>query len=260
MLENIPPEGFLLLHKPADITSYGCIAKLKRLLPRKIKIGHAGTLDPFATGLLIIAIGRGATKHLRGFIGMSKRYLAIGKLGIISDTGDKTGNIVETFEPKHIDREQLEQALTSFGTSYTQTPPMYSALKHKGQPLYKLARTQKLDADELKQITKHKEKVVSIHELVLTGYTQDTFTISTHVSSGTYIRCLVQDIGKKLDTGATTQELERTSIGPFSLENSTHLNNIETIDDITSALISTEEMLANLSDYEHEIKNNNSIR
>jgi tRNA pseudouridine55 synthase len=219
--------GYLLINKPKGITSFRCVNHIKKLLPqKKIKVGHAGTLDPFATGLLLICIGRECTKSLSKLFDLDKTYVVKAKLGELTDTLDLTGEIIETCNYSHITKELLEKAIADFGTTYEQTPPIFSALKHKGSPLYKLAREKKLGIEELEKIIEKKKRTVTIHELKLLDFDPPYFSFRARVSKGTYIRSLANDIAKKLDSCATTYELERTNIGPFSLERATNLNKI----------------------------------
>lgn len=241
-------EGFLFINKPTDITSHDCIKQIKKILKEKTvagekrtKIGHAGTLDPFATGLLIVGIGRGATKYLSMVMKGNKQYIATGKLGVLTDTLDKTGIVIEQTEAPSITREQLMNAIHALGNSYTQTPPAYSALKYKGQPLYKLAR--KGEAPEkLTEIIESKKRTVQLYAIELTDFNLPFFTIKADVSHGTYIRSLVNDIAKQCGSVATTWELARTKIGPITIDKAVDLNALQSVDDIENHLVSVEEL------------------
>ncbi len=248
MEEKKSTEGFLLINKPNGITSFNCVARIKYYLPRKTKVGHAGTLDSFATGLLIIAIGRPATREIEHLIKLDKWYIAQAKLGQWTDTLDFTG---QTFEDKQItiSKEQLEQAIASFGKAYEQTPPIYSALKYKGRRLSELARKHKLPEEELEKIAKEKTKEVQLYHLSLERYEPPFFTIKAHVSHGTYIRALIEDIAEKVGTHATTHELERSKIGPFSVDQAIDLNKLENLEDVEERLLSIEEVLNQLQNY-----------
>src|SRR5579872_1909126 len=138
--------GFLLINKPCGISSYGCINHIKRIIKQKIKIGHAGTLDPFASGLLIVALGREATRQIDHFMTMEKTYVATGKCGELTDTLDLTGTVVSTTAVIPTE-EEIKTALASFGSSYEQIPPLYSALKYQGNPLYALVRHNRMSTD-----------------------------------------------------------------------------------------------------------------
>ena len=223
-------EGFLLINKPAEITSFGCLGHLRHLLGKGVKVGYAGTLDKFATGLLIVGIGRGATKHLGRLLKMPKTYFGTGKLGELTDTYDPAGVICEK-NLILVTQQQLQLALSSFGNGYIQVPPVYSALKFQGQRLSDLHRTKKDSAIDVREIAFIKRRFVYLYELQLDSFVFPYFKIKAHVSSGTYIRVLVNDIAKKLDTCAMTVQLCRTAIGPFKLTNALDLGalNLELI-------------------------------
>ncbi|PIP67376.1 MAG: tRNA pseudouridine(55) synthase TruB [Parcubacteria group bacterium CG22_combo_CG10-13_8_21_14_all_41_9] len=207
--------GFLLVNKPSGPTSHDIIDQLRRIALIR-QIGHAGTLDPFASGLLLVGIGE-ATKLLRHYVGLDKKYEAILKLGAVSDTYDRTGNITKTSNSKHqtskkyqITNNQIKKILKSFIGKQKQTPPMYSAKKIKGKKLYELAR---------KGIeVKRKAQDIEIYDIKLVSYKDDILKIECRVSSGTYIRTLAHDIGQKLGCGAYLEELKRTRIGDFELK------------------------------------------
>lgn len=205
--------GFLLINKPATWTSHDVVGYMRRVTHIK-RIGHAGTLDPFATGLLIVAIGRENTKRLDEFKGLEKTYIATLRLGATSDTFDKTGIINETSSlTMSVNQESLRSVLNSFVGAQEQLPPMYSAKKVDGKKLYKLARK----GIEVERKPNH----VTIHSIELLDYTFPEIKIHVRCSTGTYIRTLVHDIGQKLGVGAYCQELERVSIGEYSLKNAT---------------------------------------
>jgi len=233
----------LLINKPAGITSYGCIGYLKRIIrQKKVKIGHAGTLDPFATGLLIVAIGREATKLMSRIMTLEKTYVAKAKLGELTDTLDYTGTVIKTVEAPPISAEMLCNALLSFGSSYEQTPPLYSALKYQGDALYKLVRQKRLSEQELEEIAEQKKKIVQLYQLELLSYEFPFFTIKARVSHGTYIRSLVNDIAERVGSCATTYELERSAIGKFMLDASVDLYTLNTVEDINQHLIAVEDI------------------
>ncbi len=209
--------GFLLVNKPKDVSSFSCVAQIKSLLPKKTKVGHAGTLDPFAHGLLIIGIGREATSKMSHLMKLDKVYVATGKFGEATDTLDKTGRVTQTCDTV-VTRQVLEDAIASFRISYTQTPPFYSALKHEGMPLYKLARKQLATTEQLQSITARKSREVTIYSLELLDFTFPYFTVRAHVSHGTYIRSLLDDIARTVGSCATTYALERTRIGQWDVQ------------------------------------------
>lgn len=229
--------GFLLINKPTGITSYGCIGYLKRIIRQKIKIGHAGTLDPFACGLLVIAFGREATRLLLRIMTLEKTYCAKAKLGELTDTLDYTGSIIETTDPSAITEVDIVQAIQSFGSSYAQTPPLYSALKHQGDPLYRLARSNIMSAQELTEIAQKKSKTVQLYSFELIEAQLPFFTVRARVSQGTYIRSLVNDLAARLHSCATTYELERSSIGSWTISDAVGLDALNSIEDINAHII-----------------------
>lgn len=199
-----------MIDKPAGITSYDVIRKLKKITGIK-KIGHAGTLDPFATGLLIVGIGRAATKNLDQFKLLPKTYRAVIRLGMVSDTHDSTGKLNEKTpaDKLNIKKEQIKQILKKFIGHYEQTPPMYSAKKIKGEKLYNLAR---------QGITIERNPIMlEIYDVKLNRYSPPLLDITVSCSAGTYIRVLAHDIGKKLGVGGLCAELRRTKIGQFKV-------------------------------------------
>ena len=234
--------GFLLVNKPIGASSYACIGRIKFLLrqdlstPKKIKIGHAGTLDPFASGLLIIAIDREATRLLSQCMAMKKTYVATGKCGELTDTLDCTGTIIKTTDIIPTEGD-LREALKSFCSSYEQTPPIYSALKHEGSPLYALARKNKLDEEQLHAIAQAKSRTVQLYDKQFLSYNAPYFSIQVTVSQGTYIRTLINDIAIRAGSCATTYELTRTAIGPFTLDKTLDVFQINTIADLETYII-----------------------
>ncbi|MFA5854135.1 MAG: tRNA pseudouridine(55) synthase TruB [Patescibacteria group bacterium] len=207
--------GFLLVDKPVGPTSHDIVDKVRRALHTR-KVGHAGTLDPFASGLLILAVGA-MTKQLSNFVGLDKAYEATMHLGASSDTMDRTGK-VEQKECAVVSEELFLKTLEKFRGEIDQTPPMFSAKKIGGKKLYELAR-------EGKEIERPPVRV-TIHELELVSYSWPTAVIRTRVSSGTYIRALADDIGKALGCGAYLEELRRTKIGTYSVENAVRPENV----------------------------------
>lgn len=238
---KIWPEGFLLINKPQDATSFRCVAQLRRILKhKKLKTGYAGTLDPFASGLLVVGIGRPATKLLHVITRWDKRYVARGKLGQLTDTLDLTGKITKEIETE-VSEQQIKESIKSFGSEYNQVPPIYSALKHEGLPLYKLARKKGKTAEDMEDVLKKKSRTVHLHHLELIDFKPPFFTIETNVSHGTYIRTLVNDIAQNAGTCATTHELSRTTIGKVALKDAINLDDIKTPEDIFNNVISVEE-------------------
>lgn len=200
--------GFLLIDKPADWTSHDVVGYLRRVTHIK-KIGHAGTLDPFATGLLIIGIGRDATKQLDSWKEQQKTYQATIHLGATSDTQDSTGILTPTPHATAVPIEELNRVVASFVGNQTQIPPMYSAKKIAGKKLYTLAREGKTIERQPHEITVHSMHIHSYHWPLL--------NIETSVSVGTYVRTLAHDIGAALGVGAYCEALRRTHIGPYSV-------------------------------------------
>jgi tRNA pseudouridine55 synthase len=204
-------DGILLVDKKKGITSYDVIREIKRKYPKGTKIGHTGTLDPFATGLLIILIGRPATKLMNKFHKLKKRYVVDAKFGFETDTQDITGRVTsksdDGIKPT---KEDIEQTITkNFLGEITQIPPKYSAKKIKGKKAYELAR--KGQEFELKA------KEIEIYELNILDYSYPDIKMEIQCSTGTYIRTLVRDLARVLGTYATAVDLRRTEIGPFSL-------------------------------------------
>jgi tRNA pseudouridine55 synthase len=205
----MPENGFLLVNKPTTWTSHDVVGYLRKVTHIK-KIGHAGTLDPFASGLLLVAIGREHTKRLDEFKGLDKTYIATLRLGAVSDTFDSTG-VITNASDKDILRTEVEEILKNFVGEQSQVPPMYSAKKVNGKKLYKLAR---------KGIeVERKPTLITIYELKILDYTYPLLRLKIHCSTGTYIRTLAHDIGEKLGVGAYCEQLERTNIGSFSGDN-----------------------------------------
>ena len=216
--------ALLMVNKPRNLTSTEVLNKLKKKFNLK-KIGHTGTLDPFAEGLLILLLGR-ATRLAEYYQNLPKTYIATGLFGITTDTYDITGKVLKKIEGNFPTKEKLKNILKTFEGEIEQTPPPFSAKKIKGRRAYNLAR-KGLNV-ELKPIK------VKIYSLELLDYNPPRFTIKAIVSGGTYIRALVKDIGDRFSLGATTEKLLRTSIGNLSLENAHKLEevlNVERIED-----------------------------
>lgn len=213
-------KGFLIVNKPKGITSFDVIRKLKPILKEK-RIGHVGTLDPFASGVLIIALGR-YTKLFFLFDDLYKEYIARGILGESRDTDDVEGKVLEKSKNENIlTFNELEALIkNNFLGSILQKPPIYSAKKIDGKRAYDLARENK--EFQLKSVN------VFINSIELLEYNYPYFTIKTSVSKGTYIRAIVRDIGKLTNNLAYTKDLIRTSIGDYNIDNAVNLENINT--------------------------------
>ncbi len=200
--------GILLINKPRDWTSYDVIRFLKGKFGFK-KIGHAGTLDPAATGLLIVLIGS-ATKSFDKIQQLPKTYLATIKFGITTDTYDLDGIVTsQTKIPFQINKKQLEQVVKKYTGVIRQTPPRYSAIKIKGVRAYQLARKNKN--------FKMKPRTATIYKATIKKFSKNIVQIEWMVSSGTYIRSLAHDIGKALVVGGVLSALKRTAIGPYKI-------------------------------------------
>jgi len=197
------------LHKPSGITSQQAVTRVKKILNVR-KAGHTGTLDPLATGVMLVCLGE-ATKVSRFFLDMDKRYRAMVKLGERTDTGDAEGRVIETADCSSLTKAEIIDAARSFKGSIEQTPPMYSAIKVGGKALYTLARK----GIEIER----KSRAVTIYDIEVTGINLPFFELVVLCSKGTYIRTLCEDIGRKLGPGAHLTALERLSVGSFALEN-----------------------------------------
>lgn len=205
-------DSVLLIDKPAGITSFGVVARVRRQLSqqlgKKAKVGHTGTLDPFATGLMIIVTGK-ECRNAGNYSKLDKVYEATIRLGQTSTTGDPEGEVTDISDVQP-SLGEVQTALAKFIGEITQRPPMYSAIKINGQRAYKLARKG--------EIVEVPERVVTIFSLDLIEYSYPELKIRVHVSSGTYIRTLAEDIGKALGTGGYCIQLRRTRIAEWSVE------------------------------------------
>lgn len=217
-------DGILLIDKPANMTSFGVVARVRRVLSeqagKKVKVGHTGTLDPFATGLMILVIGK-ECKNAGTYSKLDKVYEATIVLGKTSSTGDTEGEITDVSDAAPSE-EQVRAALASFQGEITQTPPMFSAIKVNGQRAYKLAHKGEVVEIPSRQVT--------IFSLELVSYSYPELTIRTHVSSGTYIRTLAEDIGEALGTGAYCAQLRRTDISTWSVKEANSLSAVGVVD------------------------------
>ncbi len=210
-------DGILNINKPLGNTSFSIVSMVKRLT-RERRVGHAGTLDPMASGVLPVCLGRG-TRVVEFLQDAGKIYKAQIRLGVATDTHDATGKIIQHGDYTRVSREQVEQALNSFRGLIWQTPPMYSALKHQGQRLYQLARA---------GITVSREsRPVRIHRLELIDFKPPLVTVEIECGKGTYIRSLAHDLGELLGCGAHIKELIRLSYGPFNIEEAVSLIQFE---------------------------------
>ncbi|HNS33213.1 MAG TPA: tRNA pseudouridine(55) synthase TruB [bacterium] len=210
-------DGIIIVNKPSGITSYDVIRFLKRNFIFKDKIGHAGTLDPLAEGVLIVCMGR-ATRLSSSLMGLEKEYIAKMLLGKKTDTDDIDGKIIEE-KPVSVNEERIREVFPEFNGEIEQVPPVVSAIKHKGQPLYKLYR---------KGIpVKPGVRKVLIKEIEILGIKASHVEFRVVCSKGTYIRALCRDIGDRLGCGGVQIELKRTRVGNFTLKHSMTLEDIK---------------------------------
>ncbi|MGA7828636.1 MAG: tRNA pseudouridine(55) synthase TruB [Geobacteraceae bacterium] len=231
--------GILTFDKPAGITSHDVVAHVRRTLKLK-KVGHTGTLDPFATGVLPIALGE-ATKIIPYLDESIKEYRAVMRLGISTDTQDYTGKELNQKDTDHITREQILESFVAFTGAISQVPPMFSAVKQGGIPLYKRAR--------LGEEVERAPRPIVIHKISLEHFQQPYVTITVRCSRGTYVRTLANDIGDALGCGAHLVELRRTRSGIFTLERAIPLDSLQghfTEGSLTEFLIHPLQALAHL--------------
>lgn len=210
------------MDKPAGISSFGVVARVRRYLTQqaghRVKVGHCGTLDPFATGLLILVSGK-FTRRAGEFSGLDKVYSATIRLGATSTTGDPEGEIAKHQVGKIPALADIERVIADFTGEISQTPPAYSAIKVNGQRAYRLARAgQEVDMPS---------RQVIIYWIRLVSYHYPDLVIETKVSSGTYIRSLAADIGQALGTGAYTTSLRRLSIGDYAVDKAQPLTDFD---------------------------------
>ena len=211
------PEGILLVDKPRGITSHDVVAKMRRIFHIK-KVGHAGTLDPMATGLLLILIGK-ATKASQYLMSMDKQYTGTIRLGQITDSQDADGEMLEERDiPELLKEKVLAEMKTFIGDQY-QTPPMFSAKKINGQKLYKLARQGKT--------VEREPRVIHISSFVLTDFALPELSFLVGTSKGAYVRTIAHDLGERFGCGGHLNKLRRTAVGQFRVEKSTTIESLE---------------------------------
>ncbi len=211
-------DGVLLLDKPAGISSNDALIRAKRIMNAK-KAGHTGTLDPFATGLLPICFGE-ATKFSQDLLDADKTYETVVHLGIATTTGDTEGEVVKTSGAVSFSQDEIESALEKFRGDIFQVPPMYSALKRDGKPLYEYARAG--------VVLERESRPVTISELTLLEWSSPFLTLKVTCSKGTYIRVLGEDIGNALGCGAHLKALRRIRVGSLGIEKAVSLKDLET--------------------------------
>jgi tRNA pseudouridine55 synthase len=210
-------DGILNIDKPQGETSFGVVAMVKRLSGER-RVGHAGTLDPAATGVLPICLGQG-TRVIEFLVDTTKVYRAQIELGVATDTYDASGKIIQKGDPSGINQAQLESALTSFCGLIQQTPPMYSAVKHHGKRLYQLARAG-IEVERRSRLTR-------IHLVELVDWQPPVVTIEVVCGKGTYIRSLAHDVGQALGCGANLKRLTRLRCGLFDIEDAVSIPQLE---------------------------------
>ena len=209
--------GIFNIDKPAGRTSFQVVSLVRRLSGVR-RVGHAGTLDPSATGVLLVCLGQ-ATRLVEYMMEATKVYRGEVRLGITTDTLDATGTPVSQADPSNIDRRQVEEALTAFVGEIDQVPPMFSALKYNGEPLYRYARAQRQVERQARRVT--------IHRLQLLAFRPPLATIEVECGKGTYIRALAHDLGQQLGCGAHLAALARLRVGPFTLDDACSLPQLE---------------------------------
>ena len=210
-------EGVLVVNKPMGLTSHDVVQNVRRKF-RMQQVGHAGTLDPLATGVLVVLLGK-STKLFNQFVGMDKAYRATLILGTATDSADIQGKVLAQLPYEHVTRAQMDEVFKRSATETVQVPPMVSAVKVQGKKLYQLAR---------KGIAIERQaRPIKIHSLELTEFTPPQVKFYLECSKGTYVRQLAEDVGKKLGCGACIAQIERTKVGPFKIEDAVDLENID---------------------------------
>lgn len=226
--------GILNINKPAGITSHDVVSRVRKVAGMK-KVGHTGTLDPFATGVLIVCLGK-STKIIR-FLKEDKEYIGEIKLGVRTDTYDVDGNIVESCDISGVTSDKIREEAKKFIGEIEQTPPIYSAIKVNGKKMYELARAgQKVDV---------KKRSVTIYHLEILDIDLPFVTIKVGCSAGTYIRSIANDLGENLGCGGYLNALVRTQVGDFHVENSVDLQELNS-DNIKERLLNPNDFLMHL--------------
>jgi len=209
-------EGILVINKPQGITSHDVVAQVRKKLKHK-KVGHAGTLDPLATGVLVILLGK-TTKLSNTFVGYDKAYQAKHILGITTDSADTQGKVLKTLPYEAVTLEQINHIFKKFEGPIQQVPPMVSAVKYKGRKLYELARAG--------IVVDRPPRNVVIHKLCIEEIALPNIKFYLECSKGTYVRQLAADIGEQLGCGACICQIERTQVGPFTLEQAIRIEDL----------------------------------
>lgn len=233
MTEN--RSGIIIFDKPADYTSFDVVAKLRGILGIK-KIGHAGTLDPMATGILVICVGK-ATKVVNLLTDMDKTYVAEMHLGTVTNTLDMTGEVIEE-RPVNVTEDEVRDAVMSMQGESDQVPPMYSAKKINGKKLYEIARQG--------GTVERKPHHINVYNIEIISMNLPDVFFKVSCSKGTYIRSIISDIGEKLGCGAAMKGLRRTKVGDFSIQNAVDFNYVEQHRDDTDLLITVDSLFKDM--------------
>jgi tRNA pseudouridine55 synthase len=210
-------EGILLLDKPSGVTSHDVVDEVRRKLGMR-RVGHGGTLDPLATGLLIVLVGKATTLFQR-FSDYDKIYESVMRLGAETSTGDSEGEVVKTGNPEQVTEEAIRAVFSRFKGELLQTPPMVSALRHKGKRLYELAREGKEVSVPPRRITVYENEIMNID--------MPSIAFRVRCSKGTYVRKLAQDIGEELGCYGHITAIRRTAIGPFALDKAITIDQVD---------------------------------
>jgi tRNA pseudouridine55 synthase len=237
MSESTPLGGVLGVDKPAGWTSHDVVGKVRRLAGLR-QVGHAGTLDPMATGVLVLCLGR-STRLLEYLTGQPKTYLAEVTLGVATDTYDAEGEIVARQPVPTLTEIQLDQALDVFRGEIMQRPPAYSALKRDGVALYQRAR-----AGEQVEV---EPRPVTVYELALLHFDGQTVRLRIHCGAGTYVRSIAHDLGQALGCGGHLSALRRTAVGPFNIEDAVTLEQLAEPGALAAALLPADAAVAHLA-------------
>jgi len=228
--------GILNIDKPRGLTSHDVVDRVRRLAKQR-RVGHAGTLDPLATGVLILCLGR-ATRIVEYLSESPKAYRATIRFGLVTDTWDLEGEVIEEREWQGLSLAEIQQVLPQFQGTIEQVPPMYSALKHQGKPLYKLARQGITIA--------RKPRRVEIYRLSILDWCPPELVLEVECSKGTYIRSLAYELGQALGVGGCLVGLVRTAVGPFRLEDAVALSTLEEAKDWRRYLLPMDRALIGL--------------
>lgn len=241
--------GALIIDKPEGITSHDVVSRIRRVAGTR-RVGHAGTLDPFATGVLVVCIER-ATRLVQFLVGLDKEYLATVRLGFATDTQDLTGKQITPLRTSNeLSLEDLQNVLDQFTGEQMQMPPMFSAKKVEGERLYKAARAGREVVREPAKVIIHSIGLIEDDETGLKMNKDGTsdFQVRVRCSSGTYVRTLANDIGERLGFGAHLSALRRTAVGHFHIADARTLSELESMsrDEVRNALIRPADLLSNL--------------